>query len=131
MRVADTNIFSYIFKQDTRAELYRPHLDGHLLALSFMSVAELDRWALGANWRALRRQKLEAHLKRYLIQSYTRALGQQWAAVMVEAKRAGRPIGVADAWIAATALHFTVPLVTHNADDFAGVSGLSIITENK
>ena len=130
MRVVDTNIFSYIFKQDTRAALYSPHLDGHLLALSFMSVAELDRWALGANWGAQRKQKLERLLKRYLIQPYTRGLGQQWAAVMVGAQHKGRPIGVADAWIAATALHFKVPLVTHNAADFAGVDGLTVITEN-
>jgi predicted nucleic acid-binding protein len=72
---------------------------------------------------------LEANLKRYLIQPYTRGLGQQWAEVMVNAQRMGRPIGVADAWIAATALHFNVPLVTHNAADFAGVNGLIVITE--
>ena len=36
----------------------------------------------------------------------------------------------ADAWIAATALHLDVPLVTHNKNDFLGVDGLTLITES-
>jgi predicted nucleic acid-binding protein len=35
----------------------------------------------------------------------------------------------ADAWIAATALQLGVPLVTHNVGDYAGVSGLAILSE--
>jgi hypothetical protein len=34
----DTDVLSYLFKQDTRAEPYQPHLDGKLGVLSFMSV---------------------------------------------------------------------------------------------
>ena len=128
--VVDTNILSYIFKQDTRAALYLPHLRGHLLILSFMTVAELDQWALARNWGTPRQQKMDAYLKRYLIQHSTREIGRHWAAAMTSAQRQGRPIDIADAWIAATALHFAVPLLTHNADDFAGVNGLDIITEN-
>jgi tRNA(fMet)-specific endonuclease VapC len=45
------------------------------------------------------------------------------------ADKAGTPMGVADAWIAATALALGCPLVTHNATDFQGVPGLPIITE--
>ena len=40
----DTNI-SYIHKNDTRAQLYRKHLVGKRLALSFMTLAELFQWA--------------------------------------------------------------------------------------
>jgi len=35
-----------------------------------------------------------------------------------------------DAWVAATALSYDVPLVTNNAADFAGVSGLTVISES-
>lgn len=45
------------------------------------------------------------------------------------ARRRGRAIEVADARVAATALLYDVPLVTHDPDDFAGVDGLQIITE--
>jgi len=47
---------------------------------------------------------------------------------MVGARRQGRRIEVADAWIAATALLFDLPLVTHNPIDFTGVAGLQTIT---
>jgi predicted nucleic acid-binding protein len=47
---------------------------------------------------------------------------------MIGATRKGRPIQVADAWIAATALLYGIPLVTHNPADFAGVDGLRLIT---
>jgi tRNA(fMet)-specific endonuclease VapC len=47
---------------------------------------------------------------------------------MAAARRAGRPIGPADAWIAATALRYGVPLVTHNPSDYTGVPGLSVLS---
>ena len=37
----DTNIISYLFKRDTRAMLYAPHLLDRELAISLMTVAEL------------------------------------------------------------------------------------------
>jgi len=39
------------------------------------------------------------------------------------------PVSVGDAWIAATALAYSIPLVTHNYSDFKNISGLQIITE--
>jgi tRNA(fMet)-specific endonuclease VapC len=47
--IVDTDVVSFLFKRDTRAELYRPHLSTRLLVVSFMTVAELDRWALSRN----------------------------------------------------------------------------------
>jgi hypothetical protein len=40
--VVDTDVVSYLFKGDSRAPRYRPHLVGHTPVLSFMTVAELD-----------------------------------------------------------------------------------------
>ncbi|MCG8349192.1 MAG: hypothetical protein MI924_15600 [Chloroflexales bacterium] len=37
----DTNIVSYLFKRDSRAALYAPHLLDRELAVSLMTVAEL------------------------------------------------------------------------------------------
>jgi tRNA(fMet)-specific endonuclease VapC len=39
--VIDTDVVSFLFKRDTRAELYRPHLVGRRIVVSFMTVAEL------------------------------------------------------------------------------------------
>jgi tRNA(fMet)-specific endonuclease VapC len=46
----DTNIVSYLFKRDTRAVLYAPHLLERELAVSMMAVAELFQWAAIRNW---------------------------------------------------------------------------------
>ena len=35
--IVDTDIVSFLLKGDTRAQMYRPHLEGNTLALSFMS----------------------------------------------------------------------------------------------
>lgn len=53
----------------------------------------------------------------------------RWAEVHARAKQKGRPISIGDAWIAATALAHSVPLVTHNPNDFKNVLGLTVVTE--
>jgi predicted nucleic acid-binding protein len=127
--VLDTNIVSYLFKRDSRAALYQPHLTGRLLLISFMTLAELDRWALERNWGAARRASLAAHLRNFTVYPYDRALCRQWAEVTHQARQNGRPIQCADAWVAATAMLYHAPLITHNPRDFAGVPGLTLITE--
>lgn len=94
-----------------------------------MTVAELDRWALQKSWGAARRNKMEEYLRNFVTYPFDRALCRQWAYVIDGARRKGRPISIPDAWIAATALLYDIPLVTNNHDDFANVEGLSLISE--
>ncbi len=56
-------------------------------------------------------------------------LCQRWALLMSATRRAGRPLPFADLWIAATALHLSLPLVTHNPRDFRGIVGLAVVSE--
>ena len=51
-----------------------------------------------------------------------------WARVRYDRDKTGRPIAVADAWIAATALYLDAPLVTHNARDFDQIKNLEVYT---
>lgn len=127
--VVDTDVVSYLFRRDSRAELYRPHLTGRLLVISFMTVAELDRWALQRNWGEARCKEMEQHLGNFVVYPFDRAICRRWAEASDRARRKGRPISVADAWIAATALLYRIPLVTHNYDHFAGVEGLTVVSE--
>jgi len=45
---------------------------------------------------------------------------------MVSARNSGRRIETADAWVAATALVYDAPLLSHNKADYLGVSGLRL-----
>ena len=127
--LVDTDVVSFLFRRDTRAARYRPHLDGRLLAISFMTLAELHQWATSHNWGPARKAKLAAHIAGFTIFHSNHDLAWWWAAVSVEARRAGRPIQPSDAWIAATAMLYDMTLVTHNPDDFAGVAGLTVTSE--
>jgi tRNA(fMet)-specific endonuclease VapC len=128
--VVDTCVVSFALKRDTRAELYRPHLDDNLLVISFMTLAELYRWPLERGWGETRRMELERRLREYIVYPFTRDLCRQWAAATDQARRNGRPIDVDDAWVAATALLYDLPLGTHNRSDFEGVPHLRLVSES-
>jgi tRNA(fMet)-specific endonuclease VapC len=127
--VIDTDVVSFLFKRDSRADLYRPHLVGKILVISFMTLAELDRWTMERNWGKARRERMEEHLKNFVIYHSDRALCLKWAEISDSARRKGRPIQTADAWIAATALLHDIPLITHNRNDYVGIDRLTIISE--
>jgi predicted nucleic acid-binding protein len=129
VRVIDTDVLSFLFRSDTRAAAYAPHLFGQVLTISFQTRAEMLRGAVSANWGERRRHQLEQWLRRYAIVHSSDDLCLYWAEAIDSARRGGRPIAPADAWIAATALYLDVPLVTHNAGDYAGVAGLTVISE--
>ncbi len=126
----DTDVVSFTYKKDSRAALYEPHLKGNLPAISFMTLAELNLWTLGNNRGGKRKRNFAEFLKDYLIIYPDENLCEVWAKIKSDAYRKGRPIGTADAWVAAVALMFDVPLVTHNRKHFQNVSGLQIISEN-
>jgi predicted nucleic acid-binding protein len=127
--LVDTDVISYFLKDDTRALLYLPHIDQKTIVLSFMTIAEVERWMLQRKWGVRRYRKWEEILRSCDIYQVTLPLCRKWAEVTEAARRAGRPIACADAWIAATALALGVPLITNNRNDYLGVSGLTIISE--
>jgi predicted nucleic acid-binding protein len=126
--ILDADVVSMLFKGDTRAFRFREHIVGRLLGISFMSLAELERWPLERNWGSLRKAELERHLARYTILPVNRELCRKWAEISSAAKRQGRPIQTADAWIAATALYYQVPLITQNREDYSMVRGISVLS---
>ncbi len=125
--VVDTDVLSYVVREDTRAALFEPYLNGTTSFVSFMTLAELDLWVLRRALGEARQQRLIRLLGRFRVVFADRALCQTWAEVRDQARRNGRRIETADAWIAATALSLGVPLVTNNRDDFAGVPGLTLL----
>lgn len=127
--VADTDVLSYIFRGDSRADAFKDAMLDRVVSISFMAVAELERWALLHNWGEARRRELTEFIAAFDIVLVNRALCRTWAEVTVQARRNGRPILTADAWIAATSLTLNVPLVTNNRNDFLGVDNLVLLPE--
>jgi predicted nucleic acid-binding protein len=129
--VVDTDVVSFLYKHDNRSAFYLPHLSRELPIISFMSLAELERWTLASNWGPRKRQHLMKYLRRYVVHSVSALLCRKWAEVIDGARRKGRPIATSDAWIAATAILLDAPLLTHNASDFDSVPELTLISENR
>ncbi len=127
--VLDTEVWSFLFKRDSRAELYRAHLEGHVLHLSFQTVAELYQWAETADWGLARRAKLHDWLEKFKVLGYDDVTAQLWARIRAGRNRKGRPLAAQDAWVAACALRHRYPLVTHNAGDYQDVKELTLISE--
>ena len=126
--VVDTDVVSFLFKNHPIGLRYDPELAGRVALISFMTVAELERWAIQYRWGEPRLQWLHQYLSRFTVVPSSPDLCQKWAESMVAAQAAGRRIDCADAWIAATASLYGAPLMTHNRRDYLGVPGLTLIS---
>src|ERR1700751_5740748 len=114
----DTNIVSYLFKQAPQTKLYEHHLRDSRLAISFITVGELYRWAIVRDWGTKRRLDLEERLRNYVVIPFDVELCKRWAEVT---SMHGPAISESDAWIAATALRHNIPLVSHNKKHFENI----------
>ena len=123
----DTNIVSCLMRSDPLARLYRPHLTNHSLAISFMTLAELYEGAFRGNWGTEKRRYLDEIHDFFVVIPSDRKLCSRWGEVRSMRRRP--PISAEAAGIAATAIEYACPLVTHNASDFHDIPGLTIITE--
>jgi predicted nucleic acid-binding protein len=126
--VVDTDVVSFLFKNDSRAQLYLPLMRNRDLLVSFMTEAELEQWILLANWGVDRVRRVRIFMTGFASVPSSRDLILQWAGVMVAARANGRRIEAADAWIAATALLYGAALLTHNPKDYLGLPNLSVLS---
>ena len=127
--VVDTDVASFIFKWHPEfAPRYVDIMRGSELIISFMTLAEMRQGALDASWGPRRSAVLESYLADFSVLHSDSLLCSTWAAVRNESTQKGRPISAADAWIAATALVLTAPLVTNNSKDYRHLDKLQIIS---
>jgi len=129
--IVDTCVVSYLMRGGPLAEAYAPHVQGYLLAISFITVGELYFGAEKANWGKNKRKALETTLRNFVVIPYDHEIARCYGRLVAERKRNGKPIQPNDAWIAACTVRHGVPLVTHNAKDFEGIATLEVITEKK
>ena len=124
----DTNIVSILFVPHHRSrEDVLTLVTGHELVISFMSRAELYLWPVLNQWGAGRRELLLRHLELYTPLFPDETTCHLWSDVVAQCRRKGRPIHTADAWIAATAKQWSLPLVTANVSDFETIDDLRLI----
>jgi predicted nucleic acid-binding protein len=127
--VVDTDVASFIFKWHPEFALrYVEIVRGSELIVSFMTLAEMRQGALDANWGPRRCAVLETYLADFSVLHSDSLLCSTWAAIRNESMQKGRPISSADAWIAATALVLSVPLVTNNPKDYLHLDKLQIVS---
>ena len=126
--VVDTDVVSFLFKNHTLAPAYQVILAGRPLAVSLITLAEIEYGMEAKNWGAPRRDLMRRFLTRFTPLLPDTETARTWARIKSGCAKKGRPISFADAWIAAAALQLNVPLVTHNASDYGAVEDLTILT---
>lgn len=95
-----------------------------------MTRAELLYWPKANAWGLARVAKLEANIERYITLYPDEKSAEVWAQIRLQSKRKARPIATADAWIAATAIRYQIPLITRNHRDFNFIDDLELIPVN-
>jgi predicted nucleic acid-binding protein len=99
---------------------------GSELVVSFLTLTEMRQGALDTNWDSANGTcwKHIWQTSQYSIQYLLRS---RWAAIRNESTRKGRQMSSADAWIAATALVLSVPLVKNNPNDYRHLEKLQLV----
>lgn len=115
----DTTVASLLHPKKSNDGLrakYESDMEGQILAVSFQSIAELWSWAEENDWGTAMRTGLDGFLQKFLVIPYDSELAKTWARLSTHCKRIGRRLEAGDAWIAASAVHYKLPLLTHDLD---------------
>lgn len=125
----DTDVFSFLMKpNDSRGPLYRPHVKGRTVAITFVTVGELFFWAEKRQWSARRRQDLNERLKAVVIVPYDAELCRVYGRVRASLPQ-GLTVAANDLWIASSAIRHNVSLITNNRRHFDRIPNLNLISE--
>ncbi len=126
----DTDVFSYLGRSgDTRAALYRPHVDRKLIAVSFITVGEILFGAYKNKWGSTKLEQIKARLRSVTIVPYDWAVCQTYGDLKARLQEAGKGVADNDLWIAACAVRHSIPLISNNRAHFEGIPGLVLISE--
>ena len=128
MFVLDTNVVSYIHRNDPIAQRYLERMVGRYAIISFQTYEELRYGALIGNWGQGRIERLLHHVfANYDVIGCSERLVIACAQLRADSRRRGRRLDTTDAWIAATAFLLNCPLLSHDRD-FGGLSGLEVVS---
>lgn len=134
MILLDTNVVSELMRQtpDPAVIEWLDVQPGYRLYISSVTKAEIEL-GVGILPEGRRKQGLQEAVVRMFGEFHGRCLAfdelaaSRYAALVSTRMRAGRPMSVEDAQIAAIALASGFILATRNVSDFTGIDGLSVI----
>ena len=129
--VIDTDVASLLQKGRAPGWVQRSVL-GARVWLTFVTVAELWKWAEVRSWGEAPRSRLDGWIARRPVIPYDAEIARTWARLAAAAQTRGRPRPQNDMWIAACCIRHGLPLVTLNTKDFADFSrhdGLVLIEQ--
>ena len=69
--VVDTDVVSFVFKNHPIGRQYDADLADRTLIVSFMTLAELDRWTIQSKWSEARRNWLRLYLVSFALMRVT------------------------------------------------------------
>lgn len=137
LTLVDTDVFSKVViarrDSDPHAASWRKLLTGRKLAIATQTEAEIRYGSLLAQWGEQRLDALEQSLRTIPTLPVTPSVIRSFATLRVACHRAGHPLAakdhMGDAWIAATAIAYSLPLLSGD-QIYQGVDGLRLLEED-
>ena len=125
--VIDTDVLSMVMwsKPRSRYREWEALVDGHMLAISFVTVAEVRAGALIAKFGEVRRSQLEERIRQLVVLAASDAVTTVYAQLFARFRSRLKGEGVNDMWIAACALAQNpapLPIATANLSDFQTIA---------
>ncbi len=125
--VIDTNVVSYLHRSDVLGDGYLALIDRRPAGVTLLTLQELHYGMNLGRWGFKQRCSLDAILSTFAVLPARAVIAEVCGNLRAERERVGMPIDLADAWIAATALWYDLPLVTHDRD-LEAIPGLRVLT---
>lgn len=129
--VIDTDVASVLQKGRAPAWV-TSHVVDQRVWLTFVTVAELWKWAEVRSWGAASRDRLSTWSARRPFLPYDEEVARTWGRLASGAQLRGRPRPQNDTWVAACCVRHGLPLITLNTkdfEDFARYDGLVLLGE--
>ncbi|SRR6266851_1901731 len=135
--LVDTDVYSYLISTNPKRALpYKPHLEGNVIALSFITVGELyagfTKKIAKGEWGPEHLHRLEARLRLVVVIPYDIEVAKTYGNIKGTLKNpegTDRTLASNDLWIAACAKRHSLTLVTNNRKHFEGIPALNIISK--
>ena len=127
MYLLDTNICAYLMRGGYPS-LYSKILTvpPSELAISAVTLFELEYGAIKANWGSLRMEDLRMFLSAFQIIPFTERDAVVTGRIRADLVKKGLPIGSYDIQIAGQGISRNFTVVTHNTGEFSRVPGIKL-----